>query len=134
MESVYYAYRVLLWLSAGFLATSICACLARAVLGPSITDRIVSINVICTKAVILIAVFSCLFEDKNLLDVAIVYAMISFLAVVVLSKCYILPHHINPADLDYDPETGRLRNNASEEVLEEVFGQVPEEALEEVIE
>jgi hypothetical protein len=28
--------------------------------------------------------------------------MIAFLAVVVLSKCYIMPHHVNPADLGYE--------------------------------
>ena len=49
----------------------------------------------------MIAILSCLFRDSNLLDIAIVYAMIGFLAVVVLSKCYIMPHHVNPEDLIY---------------------------------
>ena len=102
MEAVESAYSALLWISAALLSVLICVCLVRAILGPRFTDRIVSINVICTKSIIMIAAFSCLFRESHLLDVAIVYAMIAFLAVVVLSKCYIMPHHVNPADLGYE--------------------------------
>ena len=95
METINYAYRILLWGSIAFLSLSVLACLVRAIIGPRFTDRIVSINVICTKAVIIIAILSCLFEESSLLDIAIIYAMISFLAVVVLSRCYLIPHQIN---------------------------------------
>jgi multicomponent Na+:H+ antiporter subunit F len=104
MESIDSAYSALLWISVALLSVFICACLVRAILGPRFTDRIVSINVICTKSIIMIAIFSCLFRESHLLDVAIVYSMIAFLAVVVLSKCYIMPHHVNPADLGYEEE------------------------------
>ena len=98
------AYSALLWTSAAVLSVFVCACFVRTVLGPRFTDRIVSINVISTNTVIMIAVFSYLFQESSLLDVAIVYAMISFVAVVVLSKCYIMPHHTNPVSLSYKPE------------------------------
>ena len=102
MESIENAYSALLWISAALLSVFICVCLVRVILGPRFTDRIVSINIICTQTIIMIALLSCLFHDGNLLDVAIVYAMIAFLAVVVLSKCYIMPFHTNPLDLSYD--------------------------------
>ena len=102
MEAIDNAYSALLWISVVLLAVFVCACLVRAILGPRFTDRIVSINIICTQTIIMIAIFSCLFRESNLLDIAIVYAMISFLAVVVLSKCYIMPHHANPLDLGYE--------------------------------
>ena len=88
MEIITTAYRVVLWISAAFFAFMICVCFVRTIIGPRFTDRIVSINVICTKAVILIAILSYLLGEKSLIDVAIVYAMINFLAMVVLYKCY----------------------------------------------
>ena len=88
MEIINTAYRVLMWVSAAFFALMICVCFIRTIIGPRFTDRIVSINVICTKAVILIAILAYLLGEKSLVDVAIVYAMINFLAMVVLYKCY----------------------------------------------
>ena len=99
MEAIDSAYSILLWSSAVLLSVFISACLLRAILGPRFTDRVVAINVIITQMIIMIAIFSCLFRERNFLDIAIVYAMIGFLAVVILSKCYIMPHHANPVDL-----------------------------------
>jgi multicomponent Na+:H+ antiporter subunit F len=104
MEAIDNAYSALLWASVAILSLFVCACFVRAVLGPRFTDRVVSINVICTKTVIMIAIFSYLFQESSLLDIAIVYAMLGFVAVVVLSKCYIMPHHTNPVNLGYKPE------------------------------
>ena len=99
MEAIDNAYSALLWVSVVFLSLFVCVCLVRAILGPRFTDRIVSINVICTQTIIIIAILSHLLREGSLLDVAVVYAMIGFLAVVVLSKCYIMPHHANPVNL-----------------------------------
>ena len=99
METVDAAYRTLLTASAVFVSLLLCASLVRAIIGPRFTDRIVAINLICTNTIIMIAVLSYLLTDSRLLDIAIVYAMIAFLVVVVLSKCYIMPHHANPVDL-----------------------------------
>ena len=105
MEAVENAYRLLLWFSTILLSLSVSVCLVRAIMGPRLTDRIVAINVICTKVVILIALLSCIFDKGSMLDIAIVYAMISFLAVVVLSKCYIMPHHhASPLEPGYKKE------------------------------
>lgn len=98
MEALDFAYEILLWGALIFLALAIIACLIRAILGPRFTDRVVCVNVICTKSIIIIAILSFLLEQSHLLDIAIVYAMISFLAVVILSKCYLLPNHINPME------------------------------------
>ena len=106
MELIDSAYRILLWLCATFLSLSIVACLVSAAIGPRFTDRIVGINVICTKSIILIAVLSYLLNESSLLDIAIVYAMIAFLAVVVLSKCYLSPHRVNLTDPEHVLESG----------------------------
>ena len=104
MEVIDNAYRIILWISVTFLSVSLCACLVRAILGPRFTDRVISINIICTKTIIIIALLSSLLRDSALLDIAIVYAMIAFLAVVVLSKCYIMPHHADPVNLDFNED------------------------------
>jgi len=104
METIDNAYSALLWTSTVILSVFAFICLIRAILGPRFTDRIVSINVICTHIIIMIAVLSRLLKENSLLDVAAVYAMIGFLAVVVLSKCYIMPHHANPVSLGCENE------------------------------
>ena len=110
METIDKAYSILLWSSVVLLSLYACVCLVRAILGPRYTDRIVSINVICTQTIIIIAILSCLFQDRNLLNVAIVYAMIGFLTVVVLSKCYVMPRQALHVNLGYEPKAERVVN------------------------
>lgn len=66
----------------------IVACLIRSVLGPRVTDRIVAVNSIGTMTITIIALFSVLLKEAYLLDVCLIYAMISFVAVIVLTKIY----------------------------------------------
>lgn len=63
-------------------------CLFRAIRGPRITDRIVAINMICTMTLAMICILAMMLGEGYLVDVALVYAMIGFLAVVVLCKVY----------------------------------------------
>ena len=70
------------------IAVLIVACLIRSVLGPRVTDRIVAVNSIGTMTITIIALFSVLLEEAYLLDVCLIYAMISFVAVIVLTKIY----------------------------------------------
>ncbi len=65
------------------------ACFIRAVLGPTIADRIVSVNMIGTLIIMIISILTVLMAEAWLADIAAIYAMISFLAVVVLTKIYI---------------------------------------------
>jgi multicomponent Na+:H+ antiporter subunit F len=60
----------------------------RSVLGPKIADRIVSVNMIGTMVIMIIAILSVYLDEAYLVDVCLIYAMISFLGVVVLCKVY----------------------------------------------
>ncbi len=60
--------------------------LARALLGPTIYDRIAAINMFGTKTVLLIAVFAFLSGRGDLLDIALVYALINFIGVVAVLR------------------------------------------------
>ena len=63
-------------------------CLIRCVKGPKMTDRIVVINSIGTMTISIIAILAVMLEESYLLDVCLIYAMISFVAVIVLTKIY----------------------------------------------
>jgi len=69
-----------------YLSITIFLCLYRGVKGPTLADRIVAINVIGTKTVVVISIVSYAINEKYFLDVALVYALISFLATVYISK------------------------------------------------
>ena len=63
--------------------------LVRAMRGPRVADRIMGINMMGTMTLLAIAIVAYLLDEAWLLDVSIIYAMISFLAVVVLSHIHI---------------------------------------------
>lgn len=82
------AYDFLLIGSMLVLALLIIASMIRSVLGPGISDRIIAVNMIGTMIIMIIAILSVFLEENYLVDVCLIYAMISFLGVVVLCKVY----------------------------------------------
>ena len=71
-----------------FLAVMALLCLVRAIIGPKIADRIVSVNMMGTIVMVMIAVLALMLEEGYLADICLIYAMLSFLAVIVLTKVY----------------------------------------------
>ncbi|MBR4718955.1 MAG: sodium:proton antiporter [Lachnospiraceae bacterium] len=69
--------------------------LIRAVVGPRVADRLMAINMIGTIGIFLMAVISVRLNEDYLLDISIIYAMISFLSVVILTKVYMGVHEEN---------------------------------------
>jgi len=60
--------------------------LARALAGPTTYDRIAAVNMFGTKTVLLIAVLAFFSGRSDLLDIALVYALINFIGVVAALK------------------------------------------------
>lgn len=85
------AYGALFLGAAIYLAVTMFLCLVRAIIGPRLTDRLVAVNIISCKVVILFAVLAVYMNEFYLLDVCLTYALISFLAIVILSKVYLPP-------------------------------------------
>ena len=83
------AYNLLFTIALAVLGVLLFLCLLRAILGPRIADRVVGINMIGTIVIMLIAILALMLGEGYLVDIAIIYAMLSFLAVVVLAKIYI---------------------------------------------
>jgi len=90
--SVESAYRILYGGALIVFSLLIGAMLIRSVIGPAITDRILSVNMIGTMIISCIAILSQYLKESYLADVALIYTMISFLSVLVLT-CVFIPHH-----------------------------------------
>ena len=60
--------------------------LIRALAGPTTYDRIVAVNMFGTKTVLLIAVLAFLSGRTDVLDIALVYALINFIGVIAALK------------------------------------------------
>lgn len=60
--------------------------LARAFLGPTVYDRILAVNMVGTKTVLLIASFAVLSGRNDMIDIALTYALINFIGVVAVLK------------------------------------------------
>ena len=82
------AYHVLFVAALIFLAIMVVLCLIRAIIGPKVGDRIVAINMMGTMIMVIIAILASMLGEGYLVDFCIIYAMISFLAVIVLTKVY----------------------------------------------
>ena len=63
-------------------------CLVRAIRGPRIADRVIAVNMMGRMIVITICILSFLMDQGYLVDIAMIYTMLSFLAVVLLTKIY----------------------------------------------
>ena len=77
------AFDIVMTILPVLLAVMVFICLIRAIKGPRVADRIVAINMMGT-----IAILSVKMNEGYLVDICIIYAMISFLAVTLLTKVY----------------------------------------------
>ena len=62
--------------------------LVRALLGPTVYDRILAVNMFGTKTVLLIAVIGFLSGRPDFLDLALVYALINFIGTLAVLKFF----------------------------------------------
>ena len=88
IESLEQVYHIFLTGVLVILAILVIFCLIRAIIGPRVADRIVSVNMMGTMVIVIIAVLALMLGEGYLADICIIYAMISFLAVIVLTKVY----------------------------------------------
>ncbi len=58
----------------------------RAIIGPTVWDRVLALNLLSSKIVMIIVVLAFLTSKSYLLDIAIVYALLSFVSIVMISR------------------------------------------------
>ncbi|GIX33928.1 MAG: pH regulation protein F [Lysobacterales bacterium] len=78
---------VLLLVGLAVLATMAMA-LARGLLGPTVYDRILAVNMFGTKTVLLIALLAARSGRSDYLDIALLYALINFIGVIAVLKYF----------------------------------------------
>ncbi|MGB5623145.1 MAG: monovalent cation/H+ antiporter complex subunit F [Gammaproteobacteria bacterium] len=62
--------------------------LIRAVLGPTVYDRVLAVNMFGTKTVLLLSVITFLAGRPDFLDLALAYALINFIGVLAVLNFY----------------------------------------------
>lgn len=62
--------------------------LARAILGPSVYDRVLAMNMFGTKTVLLVSVIAFIFGRPDFLDLALAYALINFIGVLAVLEFF----------------------------------------------
>ena len=72
----------ILWVMLLFLSLYI----VRIVKGPSVWDRLLGLNLISTKIVIIIIIFASFHETSYLLDFAIVCVLLGFIGTIFISR------------------------------------------------
>ena len=81
----------------GVLITMFLA-LCRALLGPTVYDRILAVNMFGTKTVLFISVIGFLTGRPDFLDLALIYVLINFIGTIAVLK------FVQYGDLGADPE------------------------------
>ncbi|MCW8879089.1 MAG: monovalent cation/H+ antiporter complex subunit F [Kangiellaceae bacterium] len=62
--------------------------LARALLGPSVYDRVLAVNMFGTKTVLLLSVVAFLYGRPDFLDLALTYALINFVGILAVLEFF----------------------------------------------
>ena len=68
------------------LLVTMALALTRALLGPTVYDRVLAVNSFGTKTVLLIAVFGFLTGRPDFLDISLIYALINFIGTIAVLK------------------------------------------------
>ena len=82
-------YVSLLRAALAVLALLLFCCIVRAFRGPKVADRLVAVNMMTTLTIIAVCILAFLLDESYLFDVALLYALISFITVLILSATYI---------------------------------------------
>jgi len=80
--------QIILTIAAGVIALSILMALYRFLKGPSVFDRIISVDLITIASIGLIALIALFMERIIYLDVAIVYGLLSFIGVIIIARYF----------------------------------------------
>jgi multicomponent Na+:H+ antiporter subunit F len=85
---------------AAAVLVSMALAIFRSIKGPTVYDRILSVNAFGTLTVVLISVYGFLTGRPEFLDLALVYALINFIATIAVSKYVEFSHMGRPSGGD----------------------------------
>ena len=70
------------------LLVTMALALTRAIKGPSVYDRVLAVNMVGTKTVLLLSVVTFILGRPSFLDIALVYALINFIGVMAVLEFF----------------------------------------------
>ena len=76
-----FALDVIFWILIGYLFL----CLIRLLKGPSVWDRLLGMNIVATKTIVIIIVYASINNTAFLLDFAIIYALSGFIGAIYIA-------------------------------------------------
>ena len=62
--------------------------LVRAIIGPTVYDRVLAVNIFGTKTVLLLALLAFISGRLDVLDIAIAYALINFIGIIAVLRFF----------------------------------------------
>lgn len=77
---------ILIQLSAFLIAGAILLSLVRLIIGPSLIDRVVALDVLTIVAIVLIVLYAHIGGRSAYLDVALTYGLLSFVSVLAIAR------------------------------------------------
>ena len=75
------ALDIIFWILIGYVFL----CLLRLLKGPSVWDRLLGMNIVATKTVVIIIVYASINNTAFLLDFAVVYALSGFIGTIYIA-------------------------------------------------
>ena len=72
---------ILLWIMLAYLVLY----LVRVIKGPSLWDRLLGMNLVSTKIIVMIVIFASITDTAFLLDFAIIYALFGFISIIFIA-------------------------------------------------
>ena len=82
------------------LVVAMLMALLRALLGPSVYDRVLAVNSFGTMAMLMISVLGFLAGRPDFVDIALLYALINFIGTIAVSKYVEFSHMGRPTGGD----------------------------------
>lgn len=68
------------------LAVNAFLCLYRAVAGPTLPDRILAVNIVGTKTLVILVLIAYIFDQPMYLDVALIYGLLNFIVTIAAAR------------------------------------------------
>ena len=78
--------QTILTIALGIILVSILISIVRFVKGPSSVDRVVAFDIMSIASIAMIGIISLLSERIIYMDIALVYGLLGFLAVIIIAK------------------------------------------------
>lgn len=75
-------FEQLIWV----LLITVTIAIYRVIKGPSTYDRLLGVNVIGTKTIVILVLIGYVFERPYFFDIALLYAILNFISTVVIAK------------------------------------------------